>query len=256
MCLIIVAHRIVPGYELVLIGNRDEFWERPTKALGWWQSGSVLSGRDLVAGGTWLGINSAGHWAALTNYRERGTSGSYLRSRGELPKYILEENITSLDGLTLYSGSLSQYSGFNLLFGSRESMGFVSNRESWNQGKQEPGLYGLSNASLNTPWPKVSKTKERFWELVQHGEIDEQALYRILKDQSEAPDDQLPDTGVGYEWEKKLSAVCIHAPEHKYGTRSHAILSIRNDGKIRFREWLWQEEAAGEAFEFFRANDT
>lgn len=255
MCLIVFAHRVIPGYELVLIANRDEFLERPTRRLQWWEGEEILAGKDLVAGGTWLGVNRAGVWTALTNVREIREVTAGTPSRGFLTYKILKENLTSLSEASHNPETLDSYAGFNLIYGNQETVGFISNRGTEPNQELPPGVYGLSNASLDTSWPKVEITKARFTELVQDGRVEEELLFRILADPDLAPDAQLPDTGVGYQWEKKLSAVYINAPEHHYGTRLRTILTIKDDGKVRMVEWGRGEDAPSASYEFFRANE-
>ena len=174
MCLIVFAHRVVPGYELVLIANRDEFLERPTRRLQWWEGEEILAGKDLVAGGTWLGVNRAGAWTALTNVREIREVAPGTPSRGFLTCSILKENLTPLSGGFQLPESLESYAGINLIYGNRRTAGFVSNRgEEPSQGLA-PGVFGLSNASLDTPWPKVELTKARFTKLIQEGRVEEE----------------------------------------------------------------------------------
>lgn len=254
MCLIVFAHRVVPGYELVLIANRDEFLERPTRRLGWWEGEEILAGKDLVAGGTWLGVNRAGVWTALTNFRELFRAESGAPSRGFLTHQILRENLTLLSDNFILPTGLDRYTGFNLLYGGSGRAGYVSNRTTDSYPVLQPGIYGLSNASLDTPWPKVEITKGRFTAAVQNGRVEEEELFNILGDQNLAPDGKLPNTGVGYQWEKKLSAVYIDAPEQTYGTRLRTILTIRNDGLVKMVEWGRGEDAPSASFEFFRTN--
>ncbi|MBV9774904.1 MAG: NRDE family protein [Gemmatimonadetes bacterium] len=231
MCLILLAHDAHPRYRLIVAANRDEFYARPTAPAGWWDDApGVLAGRDLRGGGTWMGITREGRWAAVTNYRETtpppvdapsrgGLVGGFLLGEGEPEAY-----------LRALLPSVGAYAGFNLLVGDGERLAYLSNR---GEGVRVlgPGIYGLSNALLDTPWPKVERGKAALREVVRRGdEPDVEALLRVLADTDPAPDPLLPDTGVGVERERMLSSPFIASPE--YGTRASTVLLVARDGGV------------------------
>ncbi len=233
MCVIFFAHRIHPDHPLILIANRDEFYDRPTApASRWTDKPSILAGRDLVHGGTWLGVTDEGRFAAVTNYRQPSAPKGNL-SRGALVSGFLD----STEGPEEYLRELSRrsdgFSGFNLLVGDRNEAGYFSNREGVVR-ILEPGIYGLSNHLLDTPWPKVRRGKARFASAISGAEIITDNLFSILGDKSLAPDEELPDTGVGYEREKLLSAIFIETPI--YGTRSSTVVIADRDFNLSLDE--------------------
>lgn len=231
MCLIVFAWR--PGHPqpLVLAANRDEFYHRPSQALAEWPDAPGLyAGRDLQAGGTWLGVNAAGRFAALTNIRDpRQAQGP--RSRGELVVEFLRGELSAPDYLEQVSAQLDQYSGFNLLLGDREQLYFFNSDESQPR-RLEAGLYGLSNADLDTPWPKVLRATAHLAECLDEARPDD--LLELLRDRSQPPRVLLPDTGIGVDWELLLSSIFIVGPG--YGTCASSALLLGVDGQIELVE--------------------
>lgn len=226
MCVIYFALNVHPDYPLVLLANRDEFYDRPTSpAHSWEDHPNVFAGRDLVAGGTWLGITGSGRIAAVTNYREPGAPRGW-RSRGDLVSEFLKGFASTEDYLAEVTARSNDYSGFNLLVGEIEptrcDLGYFSNRGGGAR-KLESGVYGLSNHLLDTPWPKVVNGKNRL-ERILAKPFDKQSLFRLLADEALAPDADLPDTGIGYEKEKALSAIFIKTPV--YGTRCSTVVTF------------------------------
>jgi len=234
MCLILFAYNIHPEYPLVLAANRDEFYRRQSLPAHWWQDHpDILAGKDLDGGGTWMGISRSGRLAAVTNVREGVPREGTYRSRGELPLTCLN-NTTVEDRLTdLLMSVKDAYRGFNLLFGTLKKLYFFSNRNNTVQ-QLEPGIHGLSNASLNTPWPKVRQGKEQLALLLNQPVPDVQALFDLLADDRTVPDHHLPETGVDLEWERLLSA--IHIRSEDYGTRSSSVLMIDAQGNASLHE--------------------
>jgi len=227
MCIIFLAYNIHPNYPLILLANRDEFYERKSApAQIWKDSPEIFAGRDLVGGGTWLGITTRGRIAAVTNYREPGVPKGPV-SRGDLVADFLRADLPPNEYLASVSNRNNDYSGFNLLVGefshSRQDLYYFSNRCNGIR-KLESGIYGLSNHLLDTPWPKVRKGTERFSQFVRLPELEKQALFDLLADESFADDADLPDTGVGYEIEKALSAIFIRTPV--YGTRCSTVVTF------------------------------
>ena len=235
MCLILLAHRAHPLYRLVVAANRDEFHARPTAPAAFWPDAPyLLAGRDLREGGTWMGVTRSGRFAAVTNYREMAPPPPDAPSRGHLPGGFLVGEETPEAYLRSLEVRAGAYAGFNLLAGDGETLGYLSNRGGGVR-VLEPGVYGLSNALLDTPWPKVERGKAGLREIVaEGGEIDPEALLRLLAESEPAPDARLPDTGVGRERERMLSSLFIRGPE--YGTRASTALLVRHDGRATFVE--------------------
>lgn len=230
MCLIVVGWHVHPDYPLIVAANRDEFYARPTaSAARWPDDNSIMGGIDLEAGGTWLGISESGRFSAVTNVREPGMpQGS--QSRGALPRDFLRSTVSALTFARQISHDA--YSGFNLLLSDGDSLVYCSNRSSPPR-LLSPGIYGLSNHLLDSPWPKLLKARQAFAEaLRQHP--DEIALFELLADQQIFGDDVLPKTGVPLEWERLLSAIFVSS--ENYGTRASTVLWRSNDGHIRLHE--------------------
>ncbi len=234
MCLIVFAWKLVPGCPLLLAANRDEFFDRPSQAAGWWDDHpDIYAGRDLKAGGTWLGIDRRGRFAALTNIRNGRAARLDKRSRGELVADYLRDDVHPLDYLERVRASAADYNGFNLVFGDAQSMYWISNEGEHSFRPLEPGIYGLSNGSLDTPWPKVVRAKAQFGSLICQGAPDD-AFFEMLTDTTRASDHRLPDTGVSLEWERLLSPICIESED--YGTRASTLLRVHEDGAANLRE--------------------
>lgn len=241
MCTLLLAHEVAPRYRLVLAANRDEYYRRPTAAAAFWEEAPHLfAGRDLVHGGTWLGITSEGRLAALTNYREPHAGERHAASRGRLVSGYLTGEETAREYLARLAGEGSNYDGFNLVVGGREGLYYHSNRGEGEGGcgrqRFEPGIYGLSNHLLDTPWPKVARGKEALARLVASGDFSDEALFALLADRSRPPDETLPDTGVGLERERLLSPIFIESESYSYGTRSSSILLVDREGEATFVE--------------------
>ena len=233
MCLILLAWQAHPDYPLVVAANRDEFFSRRTAAADFWgDAPDVLAGRDLEAGGTWLGVTRRGRFAALTNFRDPARNKTSAPSRGELVIRFLSGTQSPLEYLAELEAVAAAHNGFNLLFGDMESLWCFSN---CGEGEQAlaPGVYGLSNHLLDTPWPKVARGKSAL-DAALHALPDEAPLFALLRDDSIAPDEALPRTGVSLEWERLLSAAFVSLPG--YGTRSATILLRDAAGNVRFIE--------------------
>ncbi|MCL5981419.1 MAG: NRDE family protein [Firmicutes bacterium] len=235
MCLLLVAYDYHPRYRLVLAANRDEISTALLPPAAFWKDCTqVLAGRDLARMGTWLGITRCGRFAALTNYRDASPVIPGARSRGELVSGYLCGTQPPRAYLEAIRAAASLYPGFNLLAGSTDSLWYYSNVSGRMQ-KIMPGLYGLSNHFLNTPWPKVVRSRERMAACLARDERPEpEALFAFLGDEAHAADDELPDTGVGLEWERILSAPFIRSPG--YGTRSSTVLLFDRGGRVSFTE--------------------
>ncbi|WLG84607.1 NRDE family protein [Pseudomonas cucumis] len=225
MCLIVFAWRPGHAQPLIVAANRDEFYARPSLPLAQWpHAPHVYAGRDLEAGGTWLGVGANGRFAALTNIRDP-LQPPALKSRGELVAQFLSGDMSIDDYLTDVVGRSSEYAGFNLLIGHTNELWHFNARET-EAVMLQPGIYGLSNAGLDTPWPKVLKAKAALSEVL--GDPQPQALLALLSDPQTAPLAELPDTGVGQATETLLSSVFIQSPT--YGTRASTALIVQADG--------------------------
>lgn len=239
MCTIVFAYRCHPRYRLIVAANRDEFYSRPSAPAGFWPDcPEVLAGRDLKDQGTWMGITRNGRFAALTNYRDPAQQQAAAVSRGGLVSGFLCGSQTPAQYLTEAAAKAERYNGFNLLVGDTETLWYYSNRQ------QEicevaPGVHGLSNHLLDTPWPKVAKAQRTMLEQLAQPEISENALWQLLADSEKAPENELPDTGVGLELERLLSSVFIESPE--YGTRASTILLAGYDGQTRLVERAYDQ---------------
>jgi uncharacterized protein with NRDE domain len=230
MCLVALAidhHRRFP---LVIAANRDEHFKRATARLAWWNPDAggpaILGGRDLEAGGTWLGLTAEGRLALITNVRDPARNDPTSPSRGRIvPDWLAGRERTDRFWMRT---ALSGYNGFNLLaFDFRQGECFFASNDGSHPLRLERGIHGLSNASLDTPWPKVQALKSRLREAIDAASaVDTLAtsLFDALADRSEAPDVELPHTGLALEWERRLSAAFIRAPDAGYGTRCSTLV--------------------------------
>ncbi|AYC31078.1 hypothetical protein D3880_01160 [Pseudomonas cavernae] len=225
MCLIVFAWRPDHALPLVVAANRDEFYARPSLPLAAWEDAPGLhAGRDLEAGGTWLGVTVNGRFAALTNIRKPGQPLG-RHSRGELVAQFLRGRLSPSSYLAEVAARADAYSGFNLLVGDADQLCYLNSHEGQPQ-RLAPGLYGLSNASLDTPWPKLQRAKAGLAACLDAAQP--QALLELLGDAQAAADSALPDTGVGLATERLLSSMFIASPN--YGTRASTALIRRADG--------------------------
>jgi uncharacterized protein with NRDE domain len=230
MCLVALAIDQNRRFPLVIAANRDEFFKRPAARLAWWtpESGgpAILSGRDLEAGGTWMGLTAEGRLALVTNVRDPGHNDPGAPSRGRIVADWL--GATERTDRFWMRTALSGYNGFNLVAADfrRGECFWASNNGSYPM-RLERGVHGLSNAQLDTPWPKVEALKSRLHDALDEAESVDQLsamLFAALSDRSEASDDELPETGVSRELEKMLSAAFIRSPDMAYGTRCSTLV--------------------------------
>lgn len=234
MCLILLAYKTHPEYDLVLLANRDEFYDRPTTPADFWSDEpDLLAGRDLRAGGTWMGVKRNGRYAAVTNYREPRREAGNVPSRGALVADYLKDIDPPEVFLKHLIARARLYQGFNLLVGTPDQLCYFSNREGVVR-TLEPGVYGLSNHLLDAPWFKVEQGKAALAQALSTGRLAPEDLLAILADRAEAPEDRLPDTGIGAEWERVLSPLFIASAA--YGTRSSTVLLIDATGRVTFVE--------------------
>jgi uncharacterized protein with NRDE domain len=239
MCLIFLAVNHHPDFKLIVAANRDEFYNRKTAPAEFWKDNpDVLAGRDLEAGGTWLGITKQGRISMITNYRDPKNINPNAPSRGQLVLDYLTSRVSPEAFLQSLEPTAKSYNGFNLLTGTPDEMWYFSN---YRDGAQElrPGLYGLSNHFLETPWPKVEAGKKKMKELLSKA-FKPEDFFSLLYDDKVAADDLLPDTGVGLERERVLSSMFIKSPG--YGTRCSTVVMIDNAHQVFFTERVYDLE--------------
>ena len=243
MCLLVFAWRSHPDYPLVLVGNRDEFYTRRTRPASWWgHAVSLLAGHDEEAGGTWLGITRRGRFAALTNVRAPTERNPHAPSRGALVLSALQAPQRSGEWLETQAPRTVAFNGYNLLVGDvlpndggagSSALHYYSNRLERAPEPLAPGIYGLSNGFLDTPWPKVTRAVGAFACTIAAG-VALEPLIRLMEPRDEARDSELPATGVPLDWERALSAIQIRA--NGYGTRTTTVLTVRNDALVTYFE--------------------
>lgn len=238
MCLILLAYAAHPMHRLIVLANRDEYYSRPTAPLDFWQDHpQVLAGRDLEHHGTWMGVTRTGRLAAITNYRAPHLLKNDAPSRGHLVSGFLLSDEPPAQYLRRIDAKADAYNGFNLIVGDSADLFYYSNMEGTIR-KLVPGIYGLSNHLLDTPWPKVLNAKQALAALINGGrETSPEAFLKVLQSRAIAADAHLPDTGVGAAWERMLSPAFISSPT--YGTRSSTLLRIDSDGRLSFTERTW-----------------
>jgi uncharacterized protein with NRDE domain len=241
MCLALLALAAHPKYRCVIAANRDEFHARAAEPAHWWDQG-VLAGRDLVAGGSWFGVTRSGRWALITNFREGIPRDPYAPSRGQLVMRVLCDVASPLRSSAALLPDGGRYHGFNLLVGDDSDVAFASNRASGAL-SLGAGIHGLSNHLLDTPWPKLLRSKTRLAEWLAGDDPPVETLFALLADRQPAGDANLPATAVSPQWESLLSSPFIVSPE--YGTRSSTVLLIARDDSARFIERSF--DAAGRA---------
>lgn len=235
MCLILFTVDQPAGYRMILAANRDEFYDRPSAALHFWPDApEILAGRDLKSGGTWLGITRGGRFAAITNYRDPAAIRPDAPSRGALVAGFLLGAESAAAYLRRITPSAGIYNGFNLIIADVSGVYWLCSRKNGYE-KLRPGIYGLSNHLLDTPWPKVRKGKEKFRRLADSmATSDSGAFLDLLADQGFPPEAELPSTGVGPVWEKRLSPLFITSAA--YGTRCSSVLIWEKDGYVSLTE--------------------
>lgn len=238
MCLLAFYWKSHPKYKLIFVSNRDEFYERQTaKAHFWEDAPNILAGRDLEAGGTWMGISKNGQFTALTNYRDPKNILQNVPSRGDLTTNFLKGRQSPAVYLNDLASSGITYNGYNLLVGDvQEDFYYFSNYENEVR-KLEPGFYGLSNHLLETPWFKVESLKKGLANLIQREQFSPENIFNILQDPIPAPDDKVQQTGMTLEMEKMLSAKFIKS--ENYGTRASYVVLIGYDNQVTFSEQVY-----------------
>lgn len=241
MCVLFVAYQQHDQFPLVIAANRDEAYARPALQAHYWEDEpQILAGRDVKLKGTWLGINQSGKFAALTNVRGQEVPVKEWKSRGWIVSDYLKSDLTAKQQILTLQRSKEDYPGYNVILADRHSLWYYSNIED-KPLQLPPGLYGISNHHLNTPWPKVvrgkSMLKESLSPSVSRAALEEQ-LWELLASEYRAPDHELPDTGVGLEWERILSPIFIQSEQ--YGTRCSTIITVDSQNHMIFAERTYQ----------------
>jgi uncharacterized protein with NRDE domain len=236
MCLLVLAWKSHPRYRLVVAANRDEFHDRPSAPLGWWKDDPrVLAGRDLRGLGTWMGAARSGRFGMVTNFRDlERPPAEGAPSRGSLVTRFLTGATSPKEYLDDLRGRAPRYAGFNLLVGGPRALYYFSNRDGLEARPLEPGFYGLSNHLLDSPWPKLLRTRSRFAELLATPGIETDGLFDMLADRQPADDDETPDTGLPPDLERALSAPFV--VHELYGTRCSTLLLVERTGRTTLHE--------------------
>ena len=237
MCLIFISIKHNPAYKLIVAGNRDEFYNRPTAAAGYWEDApGVLAGRDLEAGGTWMGVTRTGKISMLTNYRDPQHIDPRAPSRGQLVSDFLKGTDSAEQYLKALETHGKQFNGFNLLVGNSHELWYYSNYKHGIE-KLTPGFYGISNRLLESPWPKVLKGKQKLKPLFEDPSLDHGGILEALYDDEKAPYDQLPETGLSQTREHALSSMFIKT--ENYGSRCSTVVSIDMNDTLVFSERVY-----------------
>ncbi len=237
MCLIFLSIKQHPEYPLIIAANRDEFYNRNTAPADFWKDHQqIVGGRDLEAQGTWMAMTTSGRISMITNYRDPKNIDPKAPSRGQLVSDFLSSDQTGSGYLKKVESSGTLYNGFNLIVGNLESLYYYSN---YRKGiDQIPnGIHGLSNHLLDTPWPKVSRGKEQFLRILQNSELNAELLFQFLKNEERAPDELLPETGIGLERERALSSMFIKT--NGYGTRCSTVILVNKQNEVSFTERVY-----------------
>jgi uncharacterized protein with NRDE domain len=244
MCLLVLAWKFHPQYRLIVAANRDEFHERPSAPLGWWEhEPRILAGRDLRGGGTWMGAARSGRFGIVTNFRDlEPAPAADAPSRGDLVSRFLVGATSPKEYLDDLRGRAPKYAGFNLLVGGPRALYYFTNRSSDAPRPLEPGIYGLSNHWLDSPWPKLLRARTALTELGSWDRIEPNALFEILGDRTPADAEEIPDTGLPPDWERALSApFVVHG---RYGTRCSTLLLVSRTGRTTMHERRFDADGA------------
>jgi len=234
MCLVLFAYDCHPRYKLVMAANRDEFYERPALPADFWPDDpAILAGRDLREGGTWMGLTRGGRFAVLTNFRDPSRFKADRKSRGHLVQNYLTSQLDPLAYIESLGKTTADYNGFNLLFGSTQTLFYYSNQQDALR-PLEAGIHGLSNALLDDPWPKVTKGRTSLEKIIRHESFDKEDLFVLMADREQPADQDLPQTGVGLEMERILGPAFVTSPN--YGTRVTTLLLVDHQNRVEYFE--------------------
>ena len=244
MCLIAFSYKDHPQYKLILAANRDEFYDRPARHAQFWEKEhfpEILAGKDLEAGGTWMGVRTTGRWAALTNYRNPSLVKNNPVSRGRLVLDFLKDEVPVDAYLNHIQQEKDLYNGYNLLLSDHNNLYHYSNVSDAIT-EIEPGIHGVSNALFDTSWPKLNQAKKDLEKVLSQKSPNTEQLFELLKNEHKPPVDQLPDTGIPLEWEKAVSSVFIKT--ETYGTRCSTLLLIDKENSATFIERRYNPETS------------
>ena len=233
MCTLFLALEKHKDFPVVLIENRDEFFARKSTTPHWWKNNNFFAGQDLEKGGTWLGHHKNGNWGVVANYRDLTKPILGERSRGDLIPTIIGEEYTAENASQFLIENGKDFGPFNLLYSISNEV-FCYNSELNKIEKLEAGIYGLSNAYLDTPWFKIVKGKKVFEKLIAQKKLNKEAIFNMMLDEEKASENQLPETGLPLEIEKLVSSLYIKSKD--YGTHCTTLLTIAKTGKLKFEE--------------------
>lgn len=232
MCILFIAINQHPKHPLIIAANRDEFHQRPTKQLHAWQDKKIYAGKDLQAGGTWLGVNELGEFAALTNIRDLSQHNDNAKSRGELVTLALQPN--SVIDIEWLKNESANYNPFNLIYSKNNTL-YCFNSMDRTQQTLTAGFHAICNGAIDDIWPKMARGEQQLEQLISNNlHIKTSDLFAILQDTQQAPAHLLPNTGIGLKWETFLSSIFIQSNE--YGTRSSCALLFNNDNSFNLVE--------------------
>ncbi len=243
MCILFFAINRHPKYPVIICANRDEFHQRPTQPMHQWQNINLLAGKDLEAGGTWLGINSTGAFSALTNFRQGTEIAPHKKSRGDLVLKAIASTKAETDSYLL--SSLGQYNGYNLIYGQLNDLHCF---DSVNQKSHAitNGFHSISNGALDDIWPKMEHGQTLLEDAILTDEtLSIDNLFAIMKNQQTPHESRLPNTGIEKNWEQLLSSIFIVSPE--YGTRSTSIITLDNKNNIKVYEHIYDVDGNTES---------
>jgi uncharacterized protein with NRDE domain len=251
MCLIFLSINNHPKYKLIVAANRDEFYQRKTAPVHFWEDHpNILGGRDLEASGTWMAMSRNGKISLVTNYRDLHNINPNAPSRGKLVSDFLLSEDAPMDYLKKVEVNAKAYNGFNLIVGNPDELYYLSNYKGAPE-KLEDGLHGLSNHLLDTPWPKVERGKQKMKDVIHTENVEARELFDLLYDDLKAEDALLPDTGVGLERERMLSPMFIKSPN--YGTRCSTVVRVTHTNEVSYAERVYDLQTfqyTSRSFEF------
>jgi uncharacterized protein with NRDE domain len=242
MCILFFAIKQHPKYPVIICANRDEFHQRPTQSMHWWPKNNllaseVLAGKDLQAGGTWLGLDRQGRFSALTNFRQPDLIDNNKQSRGELVLQALAQHDEEMT--KKLAKSSHDYNGFNLVFGPLDKL-ICFDSVSQKQQVLDAGFHSLCNGALDDIWPKMALGQTKLAEAIKDHSLDIEQLFILMKNNQKAQTEHLPKTGVPLNWEQLLSSIFIISPE--YGTRTTNIITLDDEGKISIYDQSYNEQ--------------
>ena len=232
MCILFFAINKHPDYPVIICANRDEFHHRPTQKMHLWPQANILAGKDLQAGGTWLGLDNAGNFSALTNYRQADKLDRQKKSRGDLVLNALcaqQSHLPDQQFAEHLTTAAKEYNGFNLIFGQLSKLYCF---DSINQKliTIDHGFHSICNGALDDIWPKMARGQQQLEQIIgQAKPLDINQLFTVMTDQTQAPFEQLPNTGISQKLEQLLSSIFIISPE--YGTRSTTIITVTKNAE-------------------------